>query len=220
MGLNGYLVTLASLILLGGSLGDRLGRRRVFLVGVVWFAVASPVCGVAPTPWQLITARVLQGIGGALLTPGSLAIVEATISPPRPGPAIGRWTGLGGIAGAAGPFVGGWLVQAASWRWAFLLNLPLAVVTVVVARRCVPETRDDEAPPASRRARGGAGRGRPRATTYLRRGHPAGTLGTTLVVAAGLAMLAVASSSSRTGNGTRWCRRPSSPTGSSPAPTS
>jgi EmrB/QacA subfamily drug resistance transporter len=138
---NGYLLLLASLILLGGALGDRIGRRRVFLVGVVWFAVASVLCGVAPDPTLLITARVLQGIGGALLTPGSLAIIEAVFVREDRGRAIGAWSGLGSIAAAIGPFVGGGLVQFADWRWIFLINAPLAAVTVWVALKYVPETR-------------------------------------------------------------------------------
>lgn len=142
---NGYLLTMAALILLGGSLGDRYGRRRVFLVGVVWFAVASAACGLAQTPGQLIVARVVQGIGAALLTPGSLAMIEASIRPLDRAKAIGSWSGLGGIASAAGPFVGGWLVQYASWRWAFLLNIPLGALTVWMTLASVPETRDEEA---------------------------------------------------------------------------
>ncbi|MGC4109785.1 MAG: MFS transporter [Nocardioides sp.] len=138
---NGYLLLLASLILLGGALGDRLGRRRVFLVGVVWFAAASVLCGIAPNPTLLIAARVLQGIGGALLTPGSLAIIEAVFTKADRGRAIGAWSGLGSIAAAIGPFLGGGLVEFASWRWIFLINAPLAALTVVVALRYVPETR-------------------------------------------------------------------------------
>ena len=142
---NGYLLSLASLILLGGSLGDRYGRRKIFVIGVIGFAVTSAFCGVAQTPGQLIAARVLQGVAGALLTPGSLAMIEATIRHEDRAKAIGSWSGLGGIAAAIGPFVGGWLVQFASWRWAFFLNIPLAAVTVVLALRSVPETRDEEA---------------------------------------------------------------------------
>ncbi|MDQ2755809.1 MAG: MFS transporter [Actinomycetota bacterium] len=142
---NGYLVTMASLILLGGSLGDRLGRRRVFVVGVLWFALASAACGVAQSPAQLIVARVVQGVGAAMLVPGSLSMIHASIRPPDRARAIGAWTGLGGIASAAGPFVGGWLVQYASWRWAFLINAPLGTLTVVVALRAVPDTRDAQA---------------------------------------------------------------------------
>jgi EmrB/QacA subfamily drug resistance transporter len=138
---NGYLLLLASLILLGGALGDRLGRRKVFLVGVVWFAAASVLCGVAPNPMTLIAARVLQGIGGALLTPGSLAIIESVFVRADRARAIGSWSGLGSIAAAIGPFVGGGLVQYADWRWIFLINAPLAAVTVVAALRFVPETR-------------------------------------------------------------------------------
>jgi EmrB/QacA subfamily drug resistance transporter len=139
---NGYLLSLASLILIGGSLGDRLGRRRVFTVGVVWFALASALCAAAQTPTQLILARVLQGVGAALLTPGSLALIQSSFQPADRGRTIGAWAGLGGIAAAIGPLVGGWLVQAASWRWVFLLNLPLAAITVFVTQRCVPESRD------------------------------------------------------------------------------
>jgi EmrB/QacA subfamily drug resistance transporter len=138
---NAYLLLLASLILLGGALGDRVGRRRVFLIGVVWFAVASVLCGIAPDTTTLIAARVLQGIGGALLTPGSLAIIEAVFRPVDRGRAIGAWSGFGSIAAAIGPFVGGALVQYADWRWIFLINVPIAVATVAVAVKYVPETR-------------------------------------------------------------------------------
>jgi len=138
---NGYLLLLASLILLGGALGDRLGRRRVFNVGVVWFAAASILCGLAPNATTLIGARVLQGIGGALLTPGSLAIIEAVFTPSDRGRAIGSWSGLGSIAAAIGPFIGGGLVQYANWRWIFLINAPIAAITIVVALKFVPETR-------------------------------------------------------------------------------
>jgi MFS family permease len=142
---NGYLLALASLILLGGSLGDRFGRRRIFLIGVVWFALASAVCGLAQTPGQLIGARLLQGVGGALLTPGSLALLESSLRRDDRAKAIGAWTGATGIASVAGPFLGGWLVQYASWRWVFWINLPLAVVTVWVARAAVPESRREHA---------------------------------------------------------------------------
>jgi EmrB/QacA subfamily drug resistance transporter len=143
---NGYLLSLASFILLGGSLGDRFGRRRVFVVGTVWFAIASLLCGIAPTPEVLIGARVLQGLGAALLTPGSLAMIQGAFAPADRARAIGSWSGLGSIAAAIGPFVGGGLVQYADWRWIFLINLPLAVVTVLVAQRAVPETLDANAP--------------------------------------------------------------------------
>ena len=142
---NGYLLALASLILLGGSLGDRYGRRRVFVIGVVWFTVASVACGLAQSPGQLIAARVLQGVGGALLTPGSLALIQASFRRDDRATAIGAWSGLGGVAAAIGPFVGGWLVEYASWRWAFLLNVPLGIATVWVAQVAVPESRDEAA---------------------------------------------------------------------------
>src|SRR3954451_2612189 len=140
-----YTLTLAGLLLVGGSLGDRYGRRRVFVIGVTWFAVASLVCGVAPNAPTLIAARALQGVGGALLTPGSLSILQASFAPSDRGRAIGAWSGLSGVATAIGPFLGGWLVQAVSWRLIFLINLPLAAVVVVVANRHVPETRDADA---------------------------------------------------------------------------
>src|SRR5450755_42173 len=140
-----YTLALAGLILLGGSLGDRLGRRRVFLIGVVWFALSSALCGLAPDIAVLVGARVLQGIGGALLTPGSLAIIQASFAPEDRPRAVGAWSGLGGVAGAAGPLLGGWLVQTAGWRWVFLLNLPLAAAVIVVTMRHVPETRDPAA---------------------------------------------------------------------------
>jgi EmrB/QacA subfamily drug resistance transporter len=139
---NAYTLTLSGFLLLGGSLGDHYGRRRVFVIGVIWFAAASLLCGLAPSVEALIAARALQGVGGALLTPGSLAIIEASFRAEDRGPAIGAWSGLGGVTAAIGPFLGGWLVQAASWRWIFLINLPLAVVVVVVAQRHVPESRD------------------------------------------------------------------------------
>jgi EmrB/QacA subfamily drug resistance transporter len=142
--ISGYLLTLASLILLGGSLGDRFGRRRLFVIGVIWFATASLLCGVAPNLELLVAARVLQGIGGAMLTPGSLAILQASFHPDDRAQAIGAWSGFGGVATAIGPFLGGWLVQAASWRWIFLLNLPLALAVVFVAVRHVPETSDPD----------------------------------------------------------------------------
>ncbi|WP_063013684.1 MFS transporter [Nocardia kruczakiae] len=137
---NAYTLTLAGLILLGGSLGDRFGRRRIFVVGVVWFALASALCGAAQGIPMLIAARALQGVGGALLTPGSLAIIQASFAKSDRARAVGAWSGLGGVAGAIGPFLGGWLVGAAGWRWVFLLNIPLAAVVVLVAVRHVPET--------------------------------------------------------------------------------
>jgi EmrB/QacA subfamily drug resistance transporter len=143
--LNGYLLSLAALILLGGSLGDRFGRRRMFVVGVVWFTAASMLCALAPTIELLIAARVLQGVGGALLTPGSLAIIEATFVPDDRPRAIGAWSALGGVAAAVGPLVGGLLVDVVSWRWVFLVSVPVGVAVVAAAVRYVPETRDPQA---------------------------------------------------------------------------
>jgi len=140
-----YALTLASFILVGGALGDRFGRRRVFLVGVVWFAVASLACGLAPNGPALIGARALQSVGGALLTPGSLAMIQASFVPADRARAIGAWSGLGGIATAAGPFLGGWLVEAVSWRWIFLINVPVAAAVLLLGLRHVPETRDPAA---------------------------------------------------------------------------
>jgi EmrB/QacA subfamily drug resistance transporter len=143
---NAYTLTLAALILLGGSLGDRLGRRRVFIIGVAWFALASLACGLAPDVGTLIAARALQGVGGALLTPGSLALISASFHGPDRAAAVGAWSGLGGLAGAVGPFLGGWLVEW-SWRAVFLINLPLAALIIVIALRHVPESRDTESAP-------------------------------------------------------------------------
>ncbi|NUW39253.1 MFS transporter [Nonomuraea rhodomycinica] len=142
---NAYTLTLAGLILLGGSLGDRYGRRKVFLIGTVWFAVASAMCGLAPDVGFLVAARALQGVGGALLTPGSLAIIQASFEKADRPRAVGAWSGLGGVAAAVGPLLGGWLVEWAGWRWAFLLNLPFAALVVLVAVRHVPESRDEQA---------------------------------------------------------------------------
>ncbi|WP_233219552.1 DHA2 family efflux MFS transporter permease subunit [Micromonospora sp. RP3T] len=141
----GYTLTLAGLLLVAGALGDRYGRRRVFVVGVVWFAVASLLCAVAPTAGMLVAMRALQGVGAALLTPGSLAILQAAFTPADRSRAIGAWSGLGGVATAVGPFVGGWLVAVGSWRLIFLINLPLAALVVAVALRHVPESRDRNA---------------------------------------------------------------------------
>ncbi|EFL40201.1 MFS transporter [Streptomyces griseoflavus] len=137
---NAYMVTLAGLILLGGALGDRFGRRKVFVVGVLWFAAASLLCGIAPDAGVLIAARALQGVGGALLTPGSLALIQASIHPDDRGRAVGLWSGFGGIGAAVGPFLGGWLVDGPGWRWVFLLNVPLALLCAPIALRHVPES--------------------------------------------------------------------------------
>ncbi len=144
---NAYTLTLAGFLLLGGSLGDHYGRKRVFLIGVVWFAVASLLCAVAPDAGALVAARALQGVGAALLTPGSLAIIEATFHPDDRGAAIGAWSGLAGVTTAIGPFLGGWLVEAVSWRLIFFINLPLAAAVVWIARRHVPESHDRSAAP-------------------------------------------------------------------------
>jgi EmrB/QacA subfamily drug resistance transporter len=143
--LNGYTLTLASLILLGGSLGDRYGRRRIFVCGASLFTAASLLCTIAPNAELLIAARLLQGVGGALLTPGSLAMVESSFRPSDRARAIGAWTGLGGVAGALGPLVGGFLVGALSWRAVFLINLPLGIFIVAMASWHVPETSDPTA---------------------------------------------------------------------------
>ncbi|MFF7543792.1 MFS transporter [Streptomyces canus] len=139
---NAYMLTLAGLILLGGSLGDRYGRRKVFVVGVVWFAAASLLCGLAPNAGVLVAARALQGVGGALLTPGSLALIQASFHPDDRGRAVGLWSGFGGVGAAVGPFVGGWLVDGPGWRWVFLLNVPLALLCAPIAVRHVPESAD------------------------------------------------------------------------------
>lgn len=142
--INAYTLTLAALILVGGSLGDRWGRRRVFVSGVVWFALASFLCAIAPSIEVLIAARAFQGIGAALLTPGSLALISASIDREDRGAAIGAWSGLAGVSTAFGPLLGGWLVEAVSWRAVFYLNVPLAAAVVWIALRHVPESKDEE----------------------------------------------------------------------------
>lgn len=141
---NAYTLTLAALILLGGALGDRLGRRRIFVIGVAWFTIASVLCAVAPNVGVLIAARALQGIGGALLTPGSLAILQTSLHPEDRARAIGLWAGLTGMAGVIGPLLGGWLLEF-NWRWVFAINVPLGVVTVWFALKHAPESRDENA---------------------------------------------------------------------------
>lgn len=140
--LDGYLIALASLILIAGALGDRFGRRKVFTIGVVWFGLASVLCGLAQSTEMLVVARVLQGVGGALLTPGSLAILQASFTREDRARAIGAWSGMSGLAAAAGPVIGGLVVQAWSWRLAFLINVPLAALCVWLTRRYVPESCD------------------------------------------------------------------------------
>ena len=139
---NGYVLTLAALVLVGGSLGDRFGRKRVFQIGVGWFGVTSLVCALAPTVELLVAARALQGIGAALLTPGALAILQTAFRSADRSRAIGAWSGLAGLTGAVGPFLGGWLLDLGSWRLIFLVNVPLVVVVLVVAAAYVPESLD------------------------------------------------------------------------------
>lgn len=138
---DSYLVTLGALLLLGGSLGDLYGRRRMLVVGLVWFTVFSVSCGVAPNTAFLVVSRALQGVGAALLVPGSLAIISASFAPGDRGSAVGAWSGLAGVVTAIGPFLGGWLIDAVSWRLIFLLNVPLAAVAVWITVRHVPESR-------------------------------------------------------------------------------
>ncbi|HEX3563147.1 MAG TPA: MFS transporter, partial [Solirubrobacterales bacterium] len=140
--LDGYVLTLAALILLGGSLGDRYGRRRIFNLGVIVFVAASALCAAAPSVGLLIFGRFLQGIGGALLIPGTLAIVDAVFHPDDRLRAIGAWAGLGAIAGAIGPLLGGFLTDLISWRAVFFVNLPIGILVIAAARRHVPESRD------------------------------------------------------------------------------
>jgi EmrB/QacA subfamily drug resistance transporter len=144
--INSYAFTLAALLLLAGSLGDRYGRCRIFVIGIAWFAVASVLCAAAPSAGLLIAARALQGIGGALMTPASLAILQATFGKDDRVRAIGAWAGLSGTASAIAPFIGGWLLAAGGWRWVFLINPPLAVAVLAIAVLHIPETRDPDVP--------------------------------------------------------------------------
>ena len=140
-----YALMLSSLILVGGSLGDRWGRRRVFSLGTLLFAVASGACGLSQTIGQLVAARAVQGIGAAMLVPGSLAIIGATFPKKDRGRAIGTWSGFTSIAAGVGPIIGGWLIQSLSWHWIFLINLPLAAAVLAITWWRVPESRDDTA---------------------------------------------------------------------------
>jgi EmrB/QacA subfamily drug resistance transporter len=140
-----YALFVAALILVGGSLGDHFGRRRIFGLGVALFAVASAWCGLAPTIGQLIVARGVQGVGGALLIPGSLAIIGAAFTDDQRGRAIGLWSGFTAITAAVGPVLGGWLIETFSWRWIFLINLPFAAIVLAITLWRVPESRDPEA---------------------------------------------------------------------------
>ncbi|HLS25663.1 MAG TPA: MFS transporter [Beutenbergiaceae bacterium] len=138
---NAYMLTLAALILVGGSLSDRFGRRRIFLVGIAWFGIASVGCALALSANQLIIARGIQGIGGALLTPGSLALIQSLIAEEDRARAIGIWSAWSGVAGAVGPLLGGSLVETLSWRWVFFINVPVAAVVVIIGLTRVPESR-------------------------------------------------------------------------------
>ncbi len=147
--INAYLLPLAAFVLLGGALGDRFGRRRMFLLGVVWFTGASVLCATAQSIGWLIAARALQGVGAALLTPGSLSLIQSTLHEDDRARAIGAWAGLGGVASASGPLLGGYLIDALDWRWIFFINVPLAVVTVATTLRYVPESRGADVGDAS-----------------------------------------------------------------------
>jgi len=140
-----YGLFLGALILAGGSVGDLLGRRRIFVAGVAVFAVASAWCGLAPNIHQLVMARAVQGVGAAFLVPGSLAIISASFDEAERGRAIGTWSGSTAITTAIGPVLGGWLIQHASWRWAFFINLPLAAAAVAISLRHVPESKSTAA---------------------------------------------------------------------------
>ncbi|EAQ00770.1 putative transmembrane efflux protein [Janibacter sp. HTCC2649] len=153
--INGYMLALASLVLVGGALGDRFGRRRIYLGGMGWFLIASALCAVAQTPGQLIAMRVLQGVGAALLTPGGLAIIQSVFRREDRAAAIGTWAGLSGIAAAIGPFVGGWLVDNGGWRWIFGINVPLCIAVIALTLWATPESRDE----TPRTAQEGASRG-------------------------------------------------------------
>src|SRR3989441_835078 len=139
-----YALFLAALLLLGGSLGDHFGRKKIYSIGIALFALASMWCGLAPSVGQLILARAVQGIGGALLVPGSLAIISASFHEDERGQAIGTWSGSTAITTALGPVMGGWLIEHVSWRAVFFLNLPLAIVVLLLVFRFVPESRDEE----------------------------------------------------------------------------
>src|SRR5438874_7321524 len=136
-----YSLLLSALLLMGGSLGDHYGRRRIFIIGVAIFSLASAWCGFASSVRELIFARAMQGAGGALLVPGSLAIISASFDAQDRGKAIGTWSGFTAITTAVGPVLGGWLVEHASWRWAFFINVPIAAVVIAVAVRHIPESR-------------------------------------------------------------------------------
>jgi len=140
-----YALLFSALLLVGGSLGDRLGRRRVYALGIALFTVASALCGLAPDVRSLIAARALQGVGAALLVPGSLALIAASFPASERGRAIGTWSGFSAMTAALGPALGGWLIDHMGWRWAFFLNVPLATIALVLLFTKVPESRGDGA---------------------------------------------------------------------------
>jgi EmrB/QacA subfamily drug resistance transporter len=143
---NAFTLALSALTLLGGGLGDRFGRRRIYLLGIAWFGAASLLCGAAQSIDWLVAARVLQGIGGALIVPGSLALIQGSFHPDDRNRALGWWAGMSGVAGAAGPVVGGGLIDVAGWRWVFFINVPLSIVLALLLIEHVPESRDNERP--------------------------------------------------------------------------
>lgn len=140
-----YTLFLAALMLVGGTLGDRFGRRLVFAIGVALFGIASIACGLAANAGMLVAARAAQGVGGALLVPGSLAILSASFGPERRGQAIGTWSGFTAITGTLGPVLGGWLIEQASWRWAFFINVPIGLIVIGIVFTRVPESRSTDA---------------------------------------------------------------------------
>src|SRR5881398_1620325 len=142
--IEAYSLLLSALLLVGGSLGDRYGRRRVFLIGIVLFAFASAACGFAANIHQLIAARALQGLGAALLVPGSLAIISSSFSEDQRGRAIGTWSGFSAITTAVGPVIGGWLIEHISWRAVFFINIPIALLVIFISLGSVPESSDKE----------------------------------------------------------------------------
>src|SRR5882757_8315698 len=145
--IEAYALFLGALILVGGSLGDQLGRKRVFLAGVALFTIASVLCGVAPSPAMLVAGRALQGTGAAFLVPGSLAIISAAFDEAERGRAIGTWSGFSAITTAIGPVSGGWLVEHVSWRAVFFLNVPLAALVLLLSLRFMDESRDPSRTP-------------------------------------------------------------------------
>jgi EmrB/QacA subfamily drug resistance transporter len=186
---DAYLLTLTALLLLGGSLGDSLGRRKVFVAGLAWFAIASAACGLAPSIGALVAARAVQGAGAALLVPGSLAVLRSSFPEDEQGQAVGAWAGLSGVTTALGPLLGGWLITAWSWRVVFFLNLPLAAAAAWVALRCIPESRTSGAPRIDLRGAAAATLGLG-GTVYALIEAPARGPGVAIAAALGLSALA------------------------------